>query len=99
MNEPTTDASRLSRLDVETLCVLHAVGQGCSGPELAQRLGLSPELGATLARGLDPLVQSGWLHVELDRIHITEPGRQHLAERLRSLEEEPRRRAPTIELG
>ena len=75
-----------SREEIETLCMLHAVGlDGCSVAELPARLGLSPTLAAQFALAIAPLVGRGWLARDGDRISQTETGRERLTLRLSEL--------------
>jgi len=75
-----------SRAEIETLCVLHAVGElGCRVGELPARLGLSSSLTATIKAAIEPLVAAGWLKVEDDLITATAAGAEHLRRRLAEL--------------
>jgi DNA-binding IclR family transcriptional regulator len=70
---------KLSRGDVEVLCVLYVVGEaGCPVNQVAQRLGLSPSIAAQVAEGMSSLVDSGLLVQEGDRFSLTPMGRQRL---------------------
>ena len=72
----------LSRGDIETLCVLHAVGDGgCPALDLAGRLGLSRTIAAEVAAGMQPLVDAGLLALEEDRLLLTDGGRRRLRDR------------------
>ena len=72
-----------SREQIETLCVLHAVGLGgCRTEDLAERLGLSPTLAAVVAGGMDALVMRGWLEEGKGRFAVTESGDEWLKQRL-----------------
>ena len=74
--------SKLSRGDIETLCVLHAVGeQGCPAGDLAERLGLSSTIASEIAAGMDSLASSGLLELEDERFSLTAAGRARLAAR------------------
>jgi hypothetical protein len=76
----------LSRDEIETLCILHAVGpDGCSVAELPVRLGISPTLAAHVVLAAAPLVDRGWLAREGDRMAPTEAGRERLTLRLSEL--------------
>jgi hypothetical protein len=73
---------KLSRGDIETLCVLYVVGEGgCPARDLAGRLGLSPSIAPEIAAGMDSLVTAGLLDLEEDRFSLTEAGRVRLANR------------------
>ena len=72
-----------SREEIETLCVLHAVGaDGCWTGDLAERLGLSPSLAALVAGGMDPLIRKGWLEERNGRFVVTDVGQEWLSQRL-----------------
>ncbi len=75
-------SGKLSRGDIETLCVLHVVGdEGCPAADLAGRLGLSPTIASEIAAGMDSLVGSGLLELEKGRFSLTEAGRVRLGAR------------------
>lgn len=75
-----------SRAEIETLYILHAVGeQGCRADDLAARLGLSSKLAAAVVAGVEPLFRSGWLMVEDDLLRVTTAGHEHLHRRLEAL--------------
>jgi hypothetical protein len=68
-----------SREEIETLCILHAVGQrGCRNDDLAPRLGLSSSLARAIVAGVEPLVIQGWLFREETRLVLTDAGRERL---------------------
>ncbi len=70
---------KLSREEVETLCILAAVGPtGCPGGQVATRLGLSPTLAAAVDRGLEPLVSTGLLVRSDQRVDLSDAGRELL---------------------
>ena len=72
-----------SRAEVETLCLLHAVGPaGCPTSDLAGRLGLSTGLRSAVEAAAQTLEGSGWLTIEDGQITRTTAGERHLAERL-----------------
>lgn len=78
-DEDASALSVLSRAGIETLCVLHAVGEdGCPASELAARLGLSPTIAPEIAAGMDSLVRSGLLDLEEGLFTLTEAGRTRL---------------------
>ena len=73
------DVPKLSRGDVEVLCVLYVVGEkGCPVNQVAQRLGLSPSIAAQVAEGMTSLVDDGLLVLEGDRFTLTSAGRHRL---------------------
>lgn len=73
---------KLSRGDIETLCVLHAVTErGCPAGDLAERLGLSRTIAPEIAAGMDSLVGSGLLELDEGRLSLTEAGRVRLEAR------------------
>lgn len=75
-----------SRGEIETLCILHAVGvSGCRTRELAVRLGLSVTLADVVAEGMGRLVDVGLLdHVD-GWFTVTHRGREKLTKRLAEL--------------
>lgn len=80
--EPEAPPTKLSRGDIETLIVLHVVGDdGCPVSELAARLGLSDTIAAEISTGMESLVTSGLLAVEEGCFHLTETGRDRLERR------------------
>lgn len=82
MNRQEEQPRRLSRSEIETLCVLHAVGDaGCPAGALATRLGLSPSIAPEIAAGMDGLVRGGWLTLDEHRFALTEAGAKRLRER------------------
>lgn len=83
-DEPKTP--KLSRGEVESLCILNAVGsEGCAPLALAGRLGLSETVADAVARSTETLVLRGWLAEEDDRLSLTEAGRAALTTRLAEL--------------
>lgn len=73
---------KLSREEIENLCILHAVGEiGCPSEALAGRLGLSEGLKAAVASAVQTIVARGWLVQELDRLVPSPAGNQWLRER------------------
>jgi DNA-binding MarR family transcriptional regulator len=83
-NDESSD--KLSRGEVETLCVLAAIGRGgCDVREVAERLGLSPTLAEVIAGGLEPLVAAGLLLRERRFVEVTEEGHRMLSSRLEAL--------------
>jgi hypothetical protein len=76
----TFEIAQLSADEIETLCVLRAVGQaGCPVLDLAPRLGLSTGVAAELAAGMVWLEMFGLLSRADDRFALTEAGRAKLA--------------------
>lgn len=72
-----------SREEIESLCILHAIGaRGCRGSELATRLGLSPALAGLVSESIGPLVSAGWVEQEEERISRTDRGSRWLKQRL-----------------
>lgn len=70
-----------SRAQIETLCILDAIGAGCYQLQLAERLGLSPELAVAVATSVEPLREQGWVYVGSDSmLSLTEAGRAWLNE-------------------
>ena len=66
--QKTESSIKLSRSDIETLCVLHAVGKaGCRAGDLATRLGLSASLASAVADGMGGVIHSGLLDRSDDR--------------------------------
>lgn len=75
-----------SRGEIETLCVLHAVGSsGCQEGDLAARLGLSATLAGVVAEGMERLIIVGLLQRVDDRFTLTDAGRKKLRTRLAEL--------------
>jgi DNA-binding IclR family transcriptional regulator len=75
-----------SREEIESLCLLHAMGErGCLTTDLAKGLGLSPALASRLVHAVTPLVQAGWVEVQDDRFSVTDAGAAWLADRLAAL--------------
>lgn len=75
-----------SRGEIETLCVLHAVGpSGCRTGELAARLGLSATLAEVVAEGMERLVIVGLLERVDGRFTVSARGREQLKGRLAEL--------------
>jgi hypothetical protein len=73
------DLPKLSRGDVEVLCVLYVVGEkGCPVAQVAQRLGLSPSISAQIVEGVISLVNDGLLVQEGDQLKLTSAGRHRL---------------------
>jgi DNA-binding MarR family transcriptional regulator len=75
-----------SREEIESLCILHAVGVlGCPARDLAARLGLSRELASAVAAGIEPLIRAGWIERRDEHVSLTDAGRQQLDRRLSDL--------------
>lgn len=87
---------RLSRADIETLCILNAVGEGtCTPRQLAERLGLSVDLASVLLDVLQELAAGGLLVQQAGAVgevggpySVTSEGTAWMAERLASAEHE-----------
>ena len=76
-------SGKLSRQDIETLCILDAVGEaGSSGAGLTGRLGLAVGLAPAMAVALGELRDLGWLEEREGTFHLTAEGRSWLVERL-----------------
>ncbi len=70
----------LSRGEVETLCLLDAVGiDGAAATEVTDRLGLSSTLAVTVSDALETLVSSGLLVNVEGRYKLTDKGRIKLS--------------------
>lgn len=79
-SHPSSEQPRLSRAEIETLCLLTAVGSaGCSLAQLPARLGLSPMLEDPLSAATRPLVDTGLLAIDGDRFLVTQRGADLLA--------------------
>jgi hypothetical protein len=79
-SHPSSEDSRLSRAEVETLCLLKAVGpEGCPPDQLPARLGLSPMLVDALSTATRPLIDTGLLAIDSGRIVLTSRGADLLA--------------------
>lgn len=65
----------LSREQVETLCLLHAVGDGCTLDELAKRLGLARSLAPVLRRAVERLEQQRLVTAGDRAVEVTAQGR------------------------
>jgi hypothetical protein len=75
-----------SRADIETLCLLYAVGvAGRTAEELAHRLGLAAGLAGAVGEAAGTLIDGGWLEAHGDRFVLTVEGRNHLVRRLAGL--------------
>jgi len=75
--------SSLSRQEIETACVLYALGsEGCTGEELASRLGLGPSLTTVVVGVVESFVAEGWITRADDRFVITIAGREWLRRRV-----------------
>ncbi len=83
----STPPSRLSRGDIEDLCLLSAIpDEGCTLIELPNRLGLSPLLAETLSEAIDQLVNAGWIQEHDGRLTVTAAGRRGVEERVSGIE-------------
>jgi hypothetical protein len=84
-------SGRLSRADIETLCILNAVGEGtCTPRQLAERLGLSVDLASVLVDVLQELAAGGLLVQQVGEVggpySVSSEGAAWMAERLDSAE-------------
>ncbi len=78
--------TKVTREEIETLCLLHAVGpHGCPVGELAARLGLSSTVASAVAESIVPLVGAGRLAMDDGSIRRTREGDRWLAQRLSEL--------------
>ena len=73
---------RPSREDIETLCILHAVGEGCEAVELAERLGLSSDLAAAVATCIAPLIVRHLVTSRDGIVAVTDEGNAWMKARL-----------------
>jgi hypothetical protein len=77
------DGWSLSRCEIESLCLVHAIGaSGCSAVELPERLGLAPSLAPILSQCVVELIQAGWIEAIDGRFTVTDAGRAALADAL-----------------
>ena len=76
---------RLSRAEIETLCVLYSIGTGCEVPELTARLGLSSALAPVVAEAVAELVRAGDITVDSDLVTLSAAGRERLDAQLSRL--------------
>ena len=77
---------KVTREEIEKLCILHAVGVGgCTLCDLPERLGLSPTLTHAVAESLGPLLTLGWLVNDGGAVTRTEAGQRWLTRRLSEL--------------
>jgi hypothetical protein len=82
-SHPSSVEPRLSRAEIETLCLLRAVGpDGCAPDQLPPRLGLSGMLEDALSTATRPLIDTGLLAIDNDRIVLTPRGADFLASAL-----------------
>lgn len=82
-DEATTNPSRE---EIETLCLLYAVGEGRrSLTDLTSRLGLSPALVGAVTESIQPLVTAELLELDEQGVTRTDAGARHLDDRLRGL--------------
>lgn len=79
-------SARPSRAEIELLCILSAIAAGpCSAVELAERLGLAPELAAAVEQASTPAVAVGHLELREGVLSVTDAGRERLRIRLSEL--------------
>ncbi len=75
-----------SREEIETLCILHAIGlHGCQADDLATLLGLSPGLASAVAESVQPLISLGWVDLNDNHFSLTDAGHQWLKQRRSAL--------------
>lgn len=73
------ESSKPSRAEIETLCVLYALGtRERTVRELIARLGVRTERISIVAGALAPLVASGWIAQDGEVLRRTDAGRDHL---------------------
>ena len=76
-----------SRGEIETLCVLDAVGtSGCRVGDLAARLGLSATLAAVVAQGMERVIFAGLLERDEESFRLTKQGCEMLTRTLAELD-------------
>ena len=87
MEDKTQERPKTSRAEIETFCMLHAIGRhGCRRDELAGRLGLPAHLAGPVGDAATTMaVEPGWLAVKEDRLSLTEVGHVGLLARLAEL--------------
>ncbi len=80
---PEGDRVVVSRGEIESLCMLHAIpADGCRVADFPNLLGLSPLLAEAVAEAIVPMVNSGWIQEQDERVEVTTAGRAWLKERL-----------------
>ncbi len=78
--------TKVTREEIETLCLLHAVGpHGCPVGELAARLGLSATLAPAVTESIAPLIGTGRLAMTDNIVTRTATGDHWLTQRLSEL--------------
>ncbi|MEO7328127.1 MAG: hypothetical protein ABI193_06090 [Minicystis sp.] len=81
------DVRKPTREEIETLCVLHAVGhRACSLVQLASCLGLAPSLAPAIKVAIEALTGAGWLILAGEMVSRTDEGGAYLAARLEELQ-------------
>ena len=76
--DPERVMAKPTRGEIETLCMLFAVGDGCTTGELTARLGLSPTIADAVGSAATTLVEGGLLRVDGESFRITDAGRAAL---------------------
>jgi predicted transcriptional regulator len=75
-----------SREEIESLCILHAIGvAGCRVNDLARMLGISAGLAFAVAASVEPLIRAGWVERCEDQLSLTVAGHGWLMKRLSEL--------------
>ncbi len=69
---------KLSRADIETACMLLAIGEGSATAQVVVRLGLSPAIGRAVENALNQLAGSGLVTAENERWSLSNAGRAKL---------------------
>lgn len=72
---PRNPQRSLSRESVESLCLLHAIGDRCEIVDLPARLGLAASLTKVLAEAIAPLVAQGLVLQSGEVLGVTSAGR------------------------
>lgn len=68
-----------SRQEIETLCILHAIGSsGCPVADLAPRLGFPTTLGGVVSESVNLLIFEGRVERRDERFALTDTGRDWL---------------------
>ena len=74
-----TDTDKLSRADVETLCLLHAVGRdGARAATVTDRLGLSPAATGAVTSALCKLIALELVDLDADWFRLSPEGARRL---------------------
>ncbi|HMR75543.1 MAG TPA: hypothetical protein PKD61_10530, partial [Polyangiaceae bacterium] len=71
----SAEIRRPSRAEIESLCIVHAIGQtGCTLGNLPARLGLCPTLAPAMKEAVAPLVAAGHVELRDDTVCATPAG-------------------------